>query len=107
MADPVLVQRLAEALREESEETPKGEGYWSALAERAAKEAARTVVVELRGQPAEPFLAVRKAHEGLAIVARAATLTGAQNAATDALEARGTGEVWVIEIKRVLGVEGV
>ena len=104
MADPILLQRLAQRLAETSEATPKGEGFWPTLAQVAAEEAARSIVVELRGQPTQPFLAVRRAHEGLVVIAQTATLIGAQNAATTALEARGTGEVWVIEIRRVLGV---
>ena len=104
MADPILIQRLTHLLHEASESTPKGEGFWPTLADLAAAECARTVVVEQRGLPSQPFAAVRKTHEGLAIVARGVSLVEIQNAATTVLETRGVGEVWLLEIRRVLGV---
>lgn len=104
MADPILVKRLTRLLEETSDATPKGEGFWPALATAAADEAARTLTIEQRALPPEPFLVVVRAHEGLRTVARAATLSGASQAAMSFLEERGIGEVLVVEIRRVLGV---
>lgn len=103
MTDPILLQRLAQRLAETSEATPKGEGFWPTLAQVAAEEAARSVVVEQRGLPTQPFLAIRRTHEGFALVARENSLLAVQTAATTALEARGTGELWLVQIRTVLG----
>ena len=46
MADSILIQRIAQRLAEASEATPKGEGFWPALATIAANEALVPIVPE-------------------------------------------------------------
>lgn len=104
MADPILLKRLATKLQEASESTPKGEGFWPTLAQVVADEAARTVVTQLRGVPANPFVAVTKTLDGYRQVGRADTLAALQPVVEAYLQERGAGEVWVVEVQRVLGV---
>jgi hypothetical protein len=106
MADPVLVQRLAHLLEVVSESTPKGEGFWPAVAAFAANEIARTVVKTTQPLPPEPFVALVKHRETMEIVARDATLAGLADQVTAALDRRGEGTVWLVEVKRVVEVTG-
>lgn len=104
MADPVVVKRIAQRLQALSESTPKGEGFWPALATMAAEEALRTLTVQQLALPVEPFMAAIRAHEGLRVIAKTPTLGGAQQAAIAFLEERGSGEALVMEVRRLLGV---
>lgn len=104
MSDPVLIKRLTRRLQEASEATPKGEGFWPALAEIAATEATRTVTSQPLALPADPFLVVVRVQEGLQTVAASATLAGATQAVTIFLNERGSGEASIVEVRRVLGV---
>jgi hypothetical protein len=106
MTDPILVQRLAHLLEGMSEATPKGEGFWPAVAAFAANEIARTVVKTTQPLPAEPFVALVKARETLAIVARDATLAGLADQVTAALDRRGEGTVWLVQVRQIVEVTG-
>jgi hypothetical protein len=102
MTDPIVVKRLTRRLAEAGEATPRGEGYWLALAQFAADEATRTVTVTQIAVPDEPFLAVTKTREGFHVVGRGATLAALTAPVTAFLEERGRGEVWITEVRRVL-----
>lgn len=103
MADPIVIRRVAQRLQEAGEALPKGEGFWPALAEIATDEALRTVVVQQQPLPSDPFLAVMRMREGLRVInTRMATLALATQAATTFLEEHGAGEVWIVEVRRVV-----
>lgn len=101
MADPVIVKRLAQKLQEAADATPKGEGFWPDLARLAAEEYAKVIVVTQQALPPKPFLAVVAQREGYRLVARGATLVELTAPATAFFDEGGSGELWVVEIKRV------
>lgn len=104
MADPILVKRLAQRLQEASEATPKGEGFWPALATLAADEAVRVVSVQQQVLPVNLFVAAYQRREGLRFIASAATLAEVNQVAVTFLQETGVSDrVWIMEIRRVLG----
>lgn len=105
MANDILKARLAIRLAEASGATPQGEGYWETLADVAAGEMGRIITQTRLPLPTEPLLALVKQREGFSgPVAQAATITELAGLVDTVLERRGYGEIWMLEVRRIVSV---
>ena len=103
MTDPLLVQRLAARLAEASEATPKGDGFWPALATIAAEESVKTIVVIQGAIPVDRFVGVVRHREGgWRQIAEGTGLVDLTTKITTYYEVGGRGDVAIMEIKRIL-----
>ena len=101
---PDTVKRIARMLETLSESTPKGAGFWDHLAQRAAEEASRTITMTTGMLPSQVFLAVVPGRESLHVLARGTALMDLLMPAEEYLQVEGSGEVWALEVRRVLTV---
>ena len=102
MADPSLLTRLARRLQAASESTPKGEGFWPAMAAIAAAETERTIGVTLGPVPQKPFYALAAEREGLVVIGQGALLADVSDMAMTYFQEGGIADVSLVEVKRVL-----
>ena len=102
MADLIQLKRLARRLKERSATTPQNDDLWPVLAQLAADELARTVLVTRQPQPDQRFVGLNVGRESLREVGRTALLTDLDGAVNDWYQGGGTGEVWLVEVKRIV-----
>lgn len=102
MADSILIQRLARRLREASEATAKGEGFWPTLADIAARECERTVTTTNKPLPVLPVLALSRHREGFAFLLDGATLAETYAQVLPLFDAGQPEDVWIVEVKRIV-----
>ena len=104
MADSILIQRIAQRLAEASEATPKGEGFWPALATIAANEALVPIVpVMVKPVPVLSMLALSHRREGFAFLVDGATVQDVAGQVQAAFDAGHRDDVWIVEVKRIVG----
>lgn len=107
MSDPV-VERVAKALSDEMAMGPSmpAEEFYLRLAMRAKAELARAVVTSDNPIPVAKFVALQQIPHTATykLIAQEATGPNMAAAVTSYLEREGQGELWVVEIKRVVSV---
>lgn len=105
MATLSLLKRLEAKLAAASAATPKGESFWATLAQLAADECEKVIVVDQKPLPSQAFAALRREREtGWIVFARAAAMSDLATPATAYFEDGGAGDVYLVEIKRVYGL---
>ena len=102
MADSILIQRLAKRLQEAADGTPKGEGFWPALAVLAATECERTVTTTNKPLPVLAFLALAKRREVFVPLLDGATLGDIYAQVLPLFDAGQPEDVWIVEVKRIV-----
>lgn len=108
MIDPVI-ERVAKALHEYAKEANPAEvaAYFVGLAQTAQTELARTIITSDSPIPTAKFLAIQAIPHTSTWkqIAQESTGPNMTTAVTTYLEREGRGELWVVEIKRVVKVE--
>lgn len=102
-ADRIAIARIARTL-ETLAGNLQGAEFEENLAQSSATSATLPISVTIGSLPSQTFLAVVPGRESLRVVAHGTTLADLQAPAGAFLQGEGAGEVWALEVRRVLMV---